>query len=222
MEVYAYGFSGPGWGSGGSGSVLAYEGRASPPTDGSPSLGSRRPVGRLMPMSSQNPLSHPSPATRDVYVLRSNTWQSRCWRGYERGCWYMLTHTMLTHTVLTVGVVWPTLAHGACGGPAPSAAVGPKGLQQPAARRETAPTRPPRFSSVPETTSLFALLWRARVIRHAHAASHVPSGTAGEHDTPTPVLMRPRGRVPTSESGVREHTPHFRRSSRTTRIRTKN
>ena len=50
----------------------------------------------------------------------------------------MLTHTMLTHTMLTVGVVWPTLAHGACGGPAPSAAAGPKGLQQPAARRETA------------------------------------------------------------------------------------
>ena len=59
--------------------------------------------------------------------------------------------------------------------------------------------------------------------RHAHAASHVPSGTAGEHDTPTPVLMRPRGRVPTSESCVREHTPHFRCrcSSRTTRTRTK-
>ena len=57
----------------------------------------------------------------------------------------MLTHTMLTHTVLTVGVLWPALAHGACGGPAPSAAAGPKGLQQPA-RRETAPTRPPRVS----------------------------------------------------------------------------
>ena len=46
-------------------------------------------------------------------------------------------------------------------------------------------------------------------------------GTAGEHDTPTSVLVRPRGRVPTSESGVREHTPHFRCSSRTTRTRTK-
>ena len=76
--------------------------------------------------------------------------------------------------------------------------------------------------AVPETTSLFALLWRAHVIRHAHAASHVaPSDTAGEHDTPTPVLVRPRGRAPTSESGVREHTPHFRCSSRTTRTRTK-
>ena len=49
----------------------------------------------------------------------------------------MLTHTILTHTVLTVGVLWPALAHGACGGPAPSAAAGPKGLQQPA-KRETA------------------------------------------------------------------------------------
>ena len=38
---------------------------ASPPAVGSPSLGSRRPVGRLMPMSYQTPLSHPSPATRD-------------------------------------------------------------------------------------------------------------------------------------------------------------
>ena len=47
--------------------------------------------------------------------------------------------------------------------------------------------------SVQETTSLFALLWRARMTRHAHAASHVPSDTAGEHDTPTPVLVRPRG-----------------------------
>ena len=86
MGVYAYGFSGPGCGTGGSGSVLACEGCASPPAVGSPSLGSRRPVGRLMPMSSQNPLSHPSPATRDVCVLRSNTWQSRGWRGCERGC----------------------------------------------------------------------------------------------------------------------------------------
>ena len=42
---------------------------------------------------------------------------------------------------------------------------------------------------MPETTSLFALLWRARVIRHAHAASHVPSDTAGEHATPTLVLV---------------------------------
>ena len=41
-----------------------------------------------------------------------------------------------------------------------------------------------------ETTSLFALLWRARMTRHPHAASHVPSDTAGEHDTPTPVLVR--------------------------------
>ena len=71
------------------------------------------------------------------------------------------------------------------------------------------------------TTSLFALLWRARMTRHAHAASHVPSDTAGEHDTPTPVLVRPRGRAPTSESGVREHTPRSRCSSRTTRTRTK-
>ena len=77
--------------------------------------------------------------------------------------------------------------------------------------------------AVQETTSLFALLWRARMARHVHAASHVPSDTAGEHDTPTPtpVLVRPRGRAPTSESGVREHTPHFRCSSRTTRTRTK-
>ena len=59
----------------------------------------------------------------------------------------MLTHTMLTHTVFAVGVLWPALAHGACGGPAPSAAAGPKGLQQPA-RRETPPTRPPRVSLV--------------------------------------------------------------------------
>ena len=79
----------------------------------------------------------------------------------------------------------------------------------------------PQARLVPETTSLFALLWRTRVIRHAHAASHVPSDTAGEHDTSTPVLVRPRGRAPTSESGVREHTPHFRCSSRTTRTRTK-
>ena len=58
--------------------------------------------------------------------------------------------------------------------------------------------------------------------RHAHAASHVPSDTtgAGEDDTPTPVLVRPRGRAPTSESGVRKHTPHSRCSSRTTRTRT--
>ena len=76
-------------------------------------------------------------------------------------------------------------------------------------------------ASVQETTSLFALLWRARVTRHAHAASHAPSGTAGEHDTPTPVLVRPRGRAPTSESDVREHTSHSWCSSRTTRTRTK-
>jgi hypothetical protein len=37
---------------------------------------------------------------------------------------------------------------------------------------------------VQEATSLFALLWRARMTRHAHAASHVPSDTAGEHATP--------------------------------------
>ena len=48
-----------------------------------------------------------------------------------------------------------------------------------------------RARAVPETTSLFALLWRTRVIRHAHAASHVPSDTAGEHATSTPVLVRP-------------------------------
>ena len=77
-------------------------------------------------------------------------------------------------------------------------------------------------SAVPETetTSLFALLWRTRVIRHPHAASHVPSNTAGEHATSAMVLVRPRGRAPTSESDVREHTPHFRCSSRTTRTRT--
>ena len=57
---------------------------------------------------------------------------------------------------------------------------------------------------VHETTSLFALLWRTRVIRQAHAASHVPSDTEGEHATSTPVLVRPRGRAPASESGVRE------------------
>ena len=73
---------------------------------------------------------------------------------------------------------------------------------------------------------LFALLWlwRARMIRHANAASHVPSDMAGEHDTPTPVFVRPRGRAPTSESGVREHTVHTPRSrcsSRTTRTQTK-
>ena len=79
-----------------------------------------------------------------------------------------------------------------------------------------------RKRAVPETTSLFALLWRTRMIWHAHAASHVPSDMAGEHDTSTPVLVQPRGRAPTSESGVREHTPHFRCSSRTTRTRTKN
>ena len=79
----------------------------------------------------------------------------------------------------------------------------------------------PHPCAVQETTSLFALLWRARMTRHPHAASHVPSDTAGEHDNPTPVLVRPRGRAPTSESGVREHTPHSRCSSRTTRTRTK-
>ena len=57
--------------------------------------------------------------------------------------------------------------------------------------------------------------------RNAHAASHVPSDTAREHDTSTPVLVRPRGRAPTSKSGVREHTPPFRCSSRTARTRTK-
>ena len=57
--VYAYGFSGPGCGTGGSGSVLACEGCASPPAVAPPSLGSRRQVGWLMPMSSQNSLSHP-------------------------------------------------------------------------------------------------------------------------------------------------------------------
>ena len=55
------------------------------------------------------------------------------------------------------------------------------------------------LSPVQETTSLFALLWRARMTRHPHAALHVPSDTAGEHDTPTPVLVRPRGRAPTGE-----------------------
>ena len=76
--------------------------------------------------------------------------------------------------------------------------------------------------AVQETTSLFALLlWRARMTRHLHAASHVPSDTAGEHGTSTPVLVRPRGHAPTSESGVREHTPHSRCSFRTTRTRTK-
>ena len=47
------------------------------------------------------------------------------------------------------------------------------------------------------------------MIRYAHAASHVPSDTAGDHDTPSPVLVRPRGRVFTSESGVRKHKPPF-------------
>ena len=32
------------------------------------------------------PLSHPSPATRDVPVLWNNTGRSRGWRGCERGC----------------------------------------------------------------------------------------------------------------------------------------
>ena len=55
---------------------------------------------------------------------------------------------------------------------------------------------------VPETTLLFALLWRSIIVRHAHAASHGPSDTAGEHDTPTPpVVMRPHGRALPSESG---------------------
>ena len=76
--------------------------------------------------------------------------------------------------------------------------------------------------AVPETTSLFALLWRTRMIRLAHAASHVPSDTAGEHGTSTAVLVRPRDRAPTSESGVREHTLNFRCSSRTTRTRRNN
>ena len=44
-------------------------------------------------------------------------------------------------------------------------------------------------------------------IRHAHAASPVPSDTTGEHATSTPVLVRPRGRAPPSESDVRELTP---------------
>ena len=64
-------------------------------------------------------------------------------------------------------------------------------------------------------------LWRTRVIRHAHAASHVPSDTTGEHHTSTPVIVPPRGRAPASESCVREHTPYFRCSSRTTRTGTK-
>ena len=62
------------------------------------------------------------------------------------------------------------------------------------------------LSPVPEMTLLFALLWRSRIVRHAHAASRGPSDTAEEHDTPTPVVMRPRGRALPSESGVREHT----------------
>ena len=38
---------------------------------------------------------------------------------------------------------------------------------------------------------------------HAHAASHVPSDTTGENDIPTPVLVRPRGRVPTYQPRVK-------------------
>ena len=68
-----------------------------------------------------------------------------------------------------------------------------------------------------------AAVAHARDTARACRPSHVPSDTAGEHDTSTPVLVRPRGRAPTSESGVREHnTPHFRCSSRTTRTRTQN
>ena len=89
------------------------------------------------------------------------------------------------------------------------------------ANRHPRPTAAAATREVSETTSLFALLWHTRVIRHAHAASHVPSDTAGEHATSTPVLVRPRGRASTSESGIREYTPHFRCSSRTTRTRTK-
>ena len=58
-------------------------------------------------------------------------------------------------------------------------------------------------------------------VRAAMARAHEPSDTAGEHGTPTPVLVRPHGRAPTSKSGVREHTPYSRCSSRTTRTRTK-
>ena len=37
----------------------------------------------------------------------------------------MLTRALLTRTVLTAYVLWPTLSHGACGGPAaPLAATG--------------------------------------------------------------------------------------------------
>ena len=53
----------------------------------------------------------------------------------------------------------------------------------------------------------------ACAIGHGRRARHLA--------TSTPVLARPRGRAPTSESCVREYTPHFRCSSRTTRTRTK-
>ena len=67
-----------------------------------------------------------------------------------------------------------------------------------------------KFEVIAKLIMCTRVLWRARITRHAHAASHVPSGTAGGHDTPTPVLVRPRGRAPISESSVREHTPHSR------------
>ena len=69
-------------------------------------------------------------------------------------------------------------------------------VQSPRRQTEVVMNRITTPKPVPETTSLFALLWRTRMIRHKHAASHVPSDTAGEHDTSTPVLVRPRGRAP--------------------------
>ena len=66
--------------------------------------------------------------SRRPYIVKQYWVASGLARFREEG---VLTHTMLTralltHTVLTAYVLWPTLSHGACGGPvAPSAAAGP-------------------------------------------------------------------------------------------------
>lgn len=52
-----------------------------------------------------------------------------------------------------------------------------------AADRRRWPLAASARAAVAEPTLLFALLWRLRIVRHAHAASHGPLDTAGEHDT---------------------------------------
>ena len=126
----------------------------------------------------------------------------------------MLTHTILTHTVLTVGVLWPALAHGACGGPAPSAAAGPKGLQQPA-RRETASSRARRLArglrplphgtvfsvrqlnviaaataAAPQARPAAARRRRCARLRDGHNRSRAPLAAAAEERNATNVTNR--------------------------------